>query len=335
MNKLTSHRIPMLVALSGALLLTACVTRDKAVFVTKTSLTVLDADTAPAGISVAYDRTEGFFGPAYENGAAAPVTAIIQSNGSVFKPKIKQLYATGNASEIVAGRTPADRPDLVGEKRPMFFGTTTNIGLKLTFAANQPVPTSVNFGYKRKEASFIPIGNSGGKDHYPSVIGSIDNTNLAQGRDGTALNVVQFFATGAAADSLAKELRGEFITRLDEIGLYHKSVREQQSKAGEILYLYAGLAYPKRRIAWIEADKFGLFAESAQEKGKLLKELQTAYEKIMQDGAVSETELTTLAKADQLYGEALFLASAGFEPDRLKLLELHRQTVLQQLKAQP
>ena len=335
MNNSISLRSILLPALSGLLLLTSCGTADHAVFVTKTSLSVLDAETAPAGVSIAYDRTEGFFGPAYQNGAAAPVTAIIQSNGNVVKPKIKQLYATGNASEIIAGRTPTDRPDLVGDKQPMFFGTTTNIGLKLAFAAKQPVPTSVNFGYKRKEASFIPIGKQDGKDHYPSVIGSIDNTNLAKDRGGADLNVVQFFATGAAADSLAKDLRGEFLTRLDEVGLYHKSVREQQGKAGEILYLYAGLTYPKRRLAWIEADKFGLFAETPKEKGALLKELQAAYDKVMQDGAVSESEFPALAKVDQLYGEALFLASAGFEPDRLKLLELHRQTVLQELTPKP
>ena len=322
-----------LTALLVLLLLPACSTTDKAIFVTKTSLTILDVDTTPPDISIAYDRTEGFFGPAYENGAAAPVTAIIQSNGNLLAPKIRQLYATGNAAEIVSGREPSERAELTGKKRPMFFGTTTNIGLKLSFAAEQPIPTSVNFGYKRKEFSIIPIGTTGtgtaARDHYPSVIASIDNTNTVGDRGKADLNVVQFFATGSAADSLAPQLKKTFDSRVDELVAYNKNVAAQRSKAGEITYLYAGLPLDKKRLAWKEADKFGLYAEDQAERGQLLRELEAIVAKVRADGKIDENELPSLAKADELYAEALFLAAAGYVKERLALLEIHQKTILE------
>lgn len=335
---------PLVGALVALLLLPACSTTDKAIFVTKTSLTVLDADTSPPDISIAYDRTEGFYGPAYDNGAAAPVTAIIQSDGDLIAPKVRQLYATGNAAEIVAGRSPTDRPELTGKRRPMFFGTQTNIGLKLSFASEQPVPTSLSFGYKRKEFSVIPIGTVGegdaARDHYPSAIASIDNTNtlVAEGAaaaGSAALNVAQFFATGAAADALAPRLRDTFAHRIDEAVEYKKNLAAQQIKAGEILYLYPGVPYPERLQVWTEADKFGLFAETADEKGQLLAELKGALARALKDKKIEEAELPALAQADQLYAEALFHASAGFAKERLTLLELHRQTLLGLLPAKP
>ena len=213
MNPSRKHLLPATLILLGASLLGACTTR-RAVFVTKTSLSVLDADTTPASVSIAYDRVEGFVGPGYENGSAAPVTAIIESDGELFNPKIKQLYATGNASKIIAGGPRLDSPELGGECEPLLFGTTTNIGLKLTFMTSSVVPNSINFGFRRKEFSVIPIGTKDNKDYYPSVLASIDNTNSLGAHDGTTLKVKQVFATGAAADSLASSLRGEFLHRI-------------------------------------------------------------------------------------------------------------------------
>jgi hypothetical protein len=330
---------PLACALLALTLLSGCSTTDQAVFVTKTSLTVLDADTSPPALSIAYDRTEGFYGPAYENGAAAPVTAILQSNGNLLAPQVRQLYATGHAAEIVAGRAPAERAELGGRKRPMFFGTQTNIGLKLTFAAEQPVPTALHFGYKRKEASVIPIGTTGegadARDHYPSAIAAIDNTNTLETAEGTTLRVTQFFATGAAADALAPGLRDTFAQRIDEAVEYRKNLSAQQTKAGEILALYPGVPHARRLEVWTEADKFGLFAETAEERGTLLAELSGPLAAALKDGKLTEAELPALAAADQLYAESLFHASAGFAPDRLSLLEQHLQTVLGLLPAQP
>ena len=56
------------------MLLAGCATGpDRVVFVTKTSLSVLDYDTAPPGVGIAYDRVEGYFGPSYASGAVPPV----------------------------------------------------------------------------------------------------------------------------------------------------------------------------------------------------------------------------------------------------------------------
>ena len=61
--------------------LTACVTKD-AVFVTKTSFSILDVDATPASVSIAHDRVEGYFGPRFDNGHVYPVTGYFKGQGS-------------------------------------------------------------------------------------------------------------------------------------------------------------------------------------------------------------------------------------------------------------
>jgi hypothetical protein len=113
---------------------------------------------------------------------------------------------------------------LEGTRRPLFFGTESNIGLKLGFTNS--VPSSIKFGYDRQEVSIIPLradpsetavksDGSKSKDIYPSVLATI-NMDLTtpspvagSGQPSTdfgstGLAVTQFFATGSAARNLAK-----------------------------------------------------------------------------------------------------------------------------------
>lgn len=226
--------------------LAGCTNPDSVLFVTKTSISVLDADTKPPQISIAYDRTEGFIGPRFENGAVPPVYGSIESDAAILNPKVRQLYATGDAAELVTGGTPADcYKDLAGEARLMFFGTTTNTGLKITFGTTGApgavaLPDSFSFGFRRKEFSLIPVGETvrqSGPDctpdtsgvrikRYPAVLASIDTTgrigdtaNLGQPGQpagNVGLQTAQFIATGAAARNLAPHLRPEFIRRAIE-----------------------------------------------------------------------------------------------------------------------
>jgi len=64
---------------------------DRAVFVTKTSVSILDIDSTPPGLSIAYDRVEGFIGPAYQSGGAPPVVGIMKSDG-----KLVSTFVYGN-----------------------------------------------------------------------------------------------------------------------------------------------------------------------------------------------------------------------------------------------
>lgn len=191
-------------------LLTGCANPDSVLFVTDSTIGI-DVDNKPPTASIAYDRIEGYIGPRYQNGAVPPVVGSIETGGSVFDPKIRQVYATGAAAVKAVGTTNApDGPTVLSgdptQKRLVFFGTTTTLGLKVGFSGDG-YPDSLTFGYKRKEFSFIPLGSQVidgvTTDVYPSVLASIDTTTTATSLKGTGLTNKQFFATGQAAETLA------------------------------------------------------------------------------------------------------------------------------------
>ena len=210
-------RIPGVLA--TCLLASACVGEDSVLFVTTTNIGI-DADTTPPNLAIAYDRYEGYFGPTYASGALPPVYARLQSNNSVFNPKIKQTYATGEAARLISSDekcpkcTPSDTPpELTGDKRVAFAGTTATVGLKVTFSPQGP-PESVALGYKRKEYSLIPVlsqevvlknGEKDKKDTYASVVAAFGINAATTKVADAGLGVSQFFATGVAAQNLARD----------------------------------------------------------------------------------------------------------------------------------
>lgn len=210
--------IPLCIFVSG------CASpKESVTFVTKTSLSLVDADAAPAGISVAFDRVEGYLGPRYADGTVFPVASAVESRGKGFNREIRQIYATGEAARIVttpkttttiaapaaatavvatpSGRTGA--ASSAADNKVLFFGTGTTVGLKLGFAAGTPVPESLTLGYKRKEMSVIPVDP--GRE--PSVLGTFNNAAGADtsgaSRPSANFDVEQYFATGIAATNLA------------------------------------------------------------------------------------------------------------------------------------
>ena len=147
----------LLLGLTLAIVLAGCA-KDRVLFVTKTSLSILEADTTPAGISVAYDRVEGYLGPSSESGEAPPVLGYFGSDGSLFTPKVKQVYATGNAARVLTNVKQKCTPKKVDNAdRVMFFGTSTTSGLKIGFTPDAPLPDSFIFGWRRKEFSMVPL----------------------------------------------------------------------------------------------------------------------------------------------------------------------------------
>ncbi len=212
-------QLPAILSGLVALAVSGCASTDKVVFVTSTSIGI-NVDNTPPTASIAYDRTEGFIGPRYPNGGIPAVVASIKTGGSVFNPKIRQVYATGAAAVAATGNPPLDSLPLEGSRddaRLVFFGTTTTLGLKASFSEN-PIPDSVVIGYKRKEFSVIPIASrtvDGKASHvYPSVFGSIDSTIESRELEKTGLSVQQFFATGTAAEALAGSEAGAVLKRV-------------------------------------------------------------------------------------------------------------------------
>ncbi|RME34321.1 MAG: hypothetical protein D6794_10650 [Deltaproteobacteria bacterium] len=233
----------LMVSLTAA----GCSSTKKVTFVTATVIG-LDADTRTQTAGIGYSRVEGISGPAYENGGVPPVYARLESNLSVFSPRIDQLYATGAAARIVANdTTPPSSKKLIGTHRTMFFGTASHFGLQLGFGPGGL--QNGTLGYKRIEFSLLPVlsaheggeedvnettpsnasSNAGQKkqtkqnvkeDIYPSVIASITfgdkeekkDNNDSPYPDSTKVRVplLQFFATGDAAVSLAELLRPQY-----------------------------------------------------------------------------------------------------------------------------
>jgi hypothetical protein len=193
-----------------AFLLTGCSSTDQVVFFTTTDIGI-NADLTTQTTMIGYDRIEGMIGPAYVDTGAVPHTvAIMKSNLAVLDPKISQIYATGLAADRVTDKLDSTTPppdELAdGTRRPMFFGTSSNMGLKIGWST-QAVPDSINFGYKRKEFSVIPLQKhmDGKEDHYPSVFASIVIDQSTGSVTETSTNLQQFFATGKAAVNLASD----------------------------------------------------------------------------------------------------------------------------------
>ncbi|MCI5043898.1 MAG: hypothetical protein MRY72_04315 [Aquisalinus sp.] len=191
------------VLLSISLLCVGCANKV-VTFVTSTELGV-DADTTTQNVTIGYSRKEAVIGPIYETGAIPPVFADIKSSTSVFRPRVSQFYATGEAARLATTKEAVQQDEnaqLSGRTKRMYFGTSSNVGLQARFTGGQP--TSVNFGYKRQEYSRIPIiENDEDEDVYGSVLANIQIGTNINNIGSTSLEVGQIFATGDAANQLA------------------------------------------------------------------------------------------------------------------------------------
>jgi hypothetical protein len=266
-------RIPALalaVALSWAL--AGCATSGENVyFFTKTSTSLVEADSTPASFSIGYDRAEGYAGPRFADGSVFPVASSIESNGRRIDREVRQVFAAGNAALIAtapraggaaaetagstrspgapgrpgAARLPAvasaaaAEPPAQERRKTMFYATGTSIGLKLGFLEGALLPGSFNLGYKRKEVAVIPVaaGALG-----TSALGTFSNgvvTALPAGgaRAATGFDVQQFFATGGAADHLAQldSVRSRFTENATQaLGGDVERFRNEEARQGRL-----------------------------------------------------------------------------------------------------
>jgi len=234
----------------------------------------IEADTAPANLEVAISRNEGVLMPAFEGGQTVPVMASFTSDSSAFNNffwGVKSTFATGEAAFTMSYLYDGPDKDKVcykrvelskipdpqlpfgckvhyvtaGEVKPVLFGTDTILGVKVKWSGQTgPVPSSVNIGFKRKEAAWAPIGvspkripqsskpinhdskqmesikpeNAPGTSYevdIPSLLATIDTNVPLSGTGGSGsgtsvagpsarLTYLQYFATGSAANNLAR-----------------------------------------------------------------------------------------------------------------------------------
>lgn len=259
----------LLAALSVSL--AGCATQN-AVFVTKTSLSVVDIDTTPASVSFAHDRVEGYFGPRFNNGQVYPVTGYYYAEGSGLTRNVRQVFAGGAAATIVLEKTPT--PAAVascGDGRnhpPLLFVTGTTLGVKLGFAEGTPVPTSFVFGFRRKEAATVPVSIS----CQPSVLASIDSDAQARAQPTDpklGASAQQYFATGAAADALAADptiqriFRREAVKAVGPVAEFNQLLAEHSKLTLDILSCASKLPEAGFDRAVTNADELGLFPHPA------------------------------------------------------------------------
>tara|TARA_Y100000052_G_scaffold5636_1_gene5251 strand:- start:11578 stop:12564 length:987 start_codon:yes stop_codon:yes gene_type:complete len=308
-------------------ILSACTTTNEVVFVTKSSLSIAEIETTPAEVSVGYSRVEGYLAPAYENGALPPVVSSIRSDGTLFSPKIQQLYATGAAANLLASSSSTydytnDRAEaLIGEKKGMFFGTSTNLGFKVGLTRNNP---SINIGYKRIEASYIPLGSSGEGgakvDVYPSVIASIDTTipaTTAVDSNPDGLQVGQYFATGTAAKIMAtkRRVQAAFEEKAESaIAKYRQELTKQNQSALHTL----------KCAAFLNDDKWPQVLEAAK-ASKLLIGLESV---ITQKWQAYESNKTAANRQEAIKLYYAGIADVdGSQSTYSAVLEAHRTLV--------
>jgi len=321
-------------ALAAAAVLAAvtaggCASTDSALFVTKTSIGI-ELDAKPANVNIAYDRIEGYLGPRYDNGAIPPVVASINSDGAVFNPKVRQIYATGDAAlNVVTEKTAADdaRP-LSGGKKLMFFGTTTTTGFKVGFTSN--VPDSVLFGFKRKEFSFIPLGTHEGVDVYPAVLAAIDTTAGTSTVQETGLVTRQFFATGSAAEVLGTKdyIRQDFRNEAQNaFAAYREQIGVQQGQALVALRCFAYVPDERLPAVWADAQRHGLFQAADRYAG-----MKSRYDAAVARASGDPVRAREVRELRGLYADDIGIL-VGAQPTRAALVQAHRKFVCTQ--AQP
>jgi len=334
--------------------LTACTNPDTVVFVTKTSFGI-DLDGQQASVAIGLDRAEGFVGPRYDNGAAPPIVASLQSGG-LLSPYVRQIYATGKAAQIATAPVlptpspPGPATPLVGDKKMMFFGTQTTIGLKAGFSppSSGSLLESFTFGYKRKEASVIPVGkgprlvktddgtwreataadaagNTVQVDTYPSVLAAIDTSAKVQGPTSTELGVDTFFATGDAAENLAgtAEVRKTLSNRAaDAMQAFTETKRAQLEEEVNVLGCYAQIEAKNWAPAWDSARRLRIVDEEGVAYSKSL--VAQAAQARAADDAAKADGLTSLAHS--VYVTAI-AGAEGHDAERARLLLIHRDEV--------
>lgn len=222
----TAFRLACSAVLAAALLQAGCANTDRATFVTKTSLALFDADTAPGELSFGLHRFEGYVGPRLKDGSVYPVVGFFATDGQLLDRAIWQVFAGGDAATIVtatdsppgapkpsrrsaaptgAGEALAPaRPDCASavDNPPLILSTSSSVGIRLGFVTGSPLPNALTFGYRRKEASSVPV--SAGCT--PSVLATIDTGYAARRTEADpklADRTTQYIATGRAADQLA------------------------------------------------------------------------------------------------------------------------------------
>lgn len=141
-----------------------------------------------------------------------------------------EIYLTEEPSR--RGLSKDRRYPAANRVRPFIFGTDTSFGLKVAWSGmTATYPDTARLALHRKEMAFAPVSlreltdeerqKHGQKYRYavrmPSFLATMDHTTDLGSPDKTGVDHVQYFATGTAAEALARHrnVRKAFVERLD------------------------------------------------------------------------------------------------------------------------
>lgn len=227
----------------AALAVVICVTvgcKNRLVFATHSSIGMDVSGTAqmPNKVSLSFDRYEAAIVPRKANGEAHSVFGGMDADMTWFSGHaIKQTFATGEAAKLATGGTSSPLATTNDKNEAqLIFLTATTYGLNLS-AGEQSMPPNLLLGYRRSEAAVIPIPDSAqeARSVYADIQISTTPTSNPVATDFSKLGgtrIKQSFATGAAADALAKTsaVKEKLATAAS---LDPKVVEELQSKEGK------------------------------------------------------------------------------------------------------
>jgi hypothetical protein len=149
------------------------------------------------------------------------------------KPDSIKLNLTGSKRKFVELNT-ADNT------KPFYFATDTSLGLKASWNGTAgAMPSAFKLGYNRKEFALAPVfGQTNVSDgkydvKMPSFLATIDTQAGASTITNTGLGIVQYFATGKAADRMAlrQPVRLAMAKRLDPAAAAEAEKLKQDVKA--------------------------------------------------------------------------------------------------------
>jgi hypothetical protein len=209
----------------------------------------------------------------------------------------------------------------------MYFGTSTTTGFKLGFVPASAVPNELVLGYKRQEASFIPI--LGDEKTYAPTLAFYSMRRSAE--KNTGFSDKQYFATGKSAVRLAQHpaIQELFESKATQsaLAVWGEMTAKQDAVALRISICYLDIPFATLPTAWSDAAHRELIVDAA----KFTSMAETKYAEVAALAESAESKKLNLFRKDGKKGPSEFylnnIRNHDDTQDRLAALIEHSRIV--------